>query len=114
MQVDGDGLKLDCAPMTRPRAHSSPFCSRREFRELMDRTFALMSDDPVMGPRLREADCPQQFKLPHLGMVVNIRSGGGSRPVATSRPRSRSSRSPSRCSPRYREMIEADYPHLEV
>ena len=43
---------------------------------MMDRTFALMSEDPEIGPRLREADCPQQFSFPDLHMVVNIRSGG--------------------------------------
>lgn len=47
---------------------------------MMDRTFALMRDDPEMGPRLRDADCPQQFKFPDLGMVVNIRSGGREEP----------------------------------
>jgi hypothetical protein len=51
------------------------FRSPEEFREVMDRTFALMSEDPEMGPRLREADCPQQFKFPDFEMVVNIRSG---------------------------------------
>lgn len=41
----------------------------------MDRTFGLMSDDPEMGPRLRAADCPQQFKFPDLELVVNLRAG---------------------------------------
>ena len=52
----------------------TPFRSPEEFREVMDRTFALMSEDPEMGPRLRDADCPQQFKFPDVEMVVNIRS----------------------------------------
>ena len=34
-----------------------------EFREVMDRTFALMSDDPDMGPKLRDADTPQRFEF---------------------------------------------------
>ena len=42
---------------------------------MMDRTFALMSEDPEMGPRLREADTPQRFEFTDLGMVVNIRAG---------------------------------------
>lgn len=47
---------------------------------MMDRTFGLMSDDPEIGPRLREADCPQQFSFPDVEMVVNIRPGGGGEP----------------------------------
>lgn len=43
---------------------------------MMDRTFALMRDDPQMGPALREANCPQQFRFPDLELVVNIRAGG--------------------------------------
>jgi hypothetical protein len=42
---------------------------------VMDRTFTLMSEDPEMGPRLREADTPQQFKFTDVDMVVNIRPG---------------------------------------
>ncbi len=44
---------------------------------MMDRTFGLMSEDPEMGPRLREADTPQRFEFTDLGMVVNIRAGEG-------------------------------------
>jgi hypothetical protein len=51
------------------------FKSVGEFREVMDRTFRLMSDDPEMGPRLREADTPQQFDFPDFELVVNIRAG---------------------------------------
>jgi hypothetical protein len=51
------------------------FNSPQEFREVMDRTFALMSDDPEMGPRLREADTPQRFEFTDLDLVVNIRAG---------------------------------------
>jgi hypothetical protein len=58
----------------------SVFQSPEEFREVMDRTFALMSDDPEMGPRLREADTPQQFKFPDLEMVVNLRAGNANEP----------------------------------
>jgi hypothetical protein len=47
---------------------------------VMDRTFALMSEDPETGPRLRDADCPQQFTFPDLQMVVNVRSGGADEP----------------------------------
>jgi len=58
----------------------SVFKSREEFREVMDRTFALMSDDPEMGPRLREADTPQRFEFTDFGLVVNIRSGADNEP----------------------------------
>ena len=53
----------------------SAFKSPQEFREVMDRTFTLMSEDPDMGPKLRDADTPQRFEFPDLDMVVNIRSG---------------------------------------
>ena len=54
----------------------SAFRSPEEFRQVMDRTFALMSEDPDMGPQLREADTPQRFEFTDLEMVVNIRAGG--------------------------------------
>jgi hypothetical protein len=50
------------------------FKSAAEFREVMDRVFTLMSDDPDMGPKLRDADVPQRFEFPDLDMVVNIRA----------------------------------------
>ena len=50
------------------------FSSPREFREVMDETFAMMNDDPEMGPRLRAADVPQRFEFTDLDMVVNIRA----------------------------------------
>jgi hypothetical protein len=46
----------------------------------MDRTFTLMSEDPDIGPRLREADTPQQFRFTDLEMVVNIRAGAVDEP----------------------------------
>jgi hypothetical protein len=54
---------------------SSPFASSDEFREVMDRTFSIMSEDPEMGPKLREADVPQRFEFDDLDLVVNIRAG---------------------------------------
>jgi hypothetical protein len=56
------------------------FNSAREFVEVMDRTFALMSDDPDMGPKLRDADTPQRFEFTDLELVVNIRAGGPEEP----------------------------------
>jgi hypothetical protein len=54
---------------------SSPFSSEREFRDVIDRTFTLMSEDAQMGPELREADVPQRFEFEDLDLVVNIRAG---------------------------------------
>jgi hypothetical protein len=51
------------------------FHSVQEFQEVMNRAFSLMSDDPEMGPKLREADTPQRFEFPDLDLVVNIRAG---------------------------------------
>jgi hypothetical protein len=56
------------------------FSSSREFREVMDRTFTLMSEDPDMGPKLRDADTPQRFEFTDVDMVVNIRAGGEGEP----------------------------------
>jgi hypothetical protein len=53
----------------------APFRSAEEFRQVMDRTFGLMSDDPEMGPKLRDADTPQRFEFPDLDMVVNVTAG---------------------------------------
>ena len=126
----------------------------------MDRTFALMSEDPEMGPRLREADTPQRFEFTDLEMVVNIRAGADGEPnlawewtdrvawepqvrmtmssetanryfqgkenvaIAIARRRIKAGgdvKAALAIIPitkplvaRYREMIAADYPHLEV
>lgn len=50
------------------------FRSAKEFREVMDRVFALMDEDPEMGPRLRDADVPQRFEFDDVDLVVNIRA----------------------------------------
>src|SRR4051794_36139062 len=50
------------------------FASDDEFVEVMDRTFAMMSEDPEMGPRLRHADVPQRFEFPDAKLVVNVRA----------------------------------------
>ncbi|MDQ5807708.1 MAG: SCP2 sterol-binding domain-containing protein [Actinomycetota bacterium] len=52
----------------------SAFADSAEFREVMDRTFAMMSDDPDMGPKLREADTPQRFEFTDVDLVVNVRA----------------------------------------
>jgi hypothetical protein len=54
---------------------ASPFRSPGEFREVMDRVMQIMSEDPGMGPRLREADVPQRFEFDDLDLVMNVRAG---------------------------------------
>jgi hypothetical protein len=53
---------------------SDPFRSPQEFREVMDKVFEMMSSDPDMGPKLRDADVPQRFEFDDVDMVVNIRA----------------------------------------
>ena len=53
---------------------SAEFRSPKEFREVMDRVFGLMDDDPDMGPKLRDADVPQRFEFTDVDMVVNVRA----------------------------------------
>jgi putative sterol carrier protein len=48
------------------------FKSADEFRQVMDRVFEIMSTDPDMGPKLREARVPQRFEFPDQELVVNI------------------------------------------
>jgi hypothetical protein len=53
---------------------SSPFASSKEFKEVMDRLFTTMSEDPEMGPALRDADVPQRFEFDDLDLVLNVRA----------------------------------------
>ena len=53
------------------------FRSTAEFREVMDRVFTMMSEDPDMGPKLRDADVPQRFEFTDYDLVVNIRAAEG-------------------------------------
>jgi hypothetical protein len=66
---------MQAAPSDRD-APAVAFTSTSEFVEVMDRTFSLMSDDPDIGPKLRDADTPQRFEFTDLELVVNIRAGG--------------------------------------
>ena len=54
---------------------ASPFASAQEFRDVMDRVFQMMSEDPQMGPKLREANVPRRFEFEDLDLVLNVRSG---------------------------------------
>ena len=50
------------------------FTGPKEFREVMDRIFTLMSEDTEIGPELRDANVPQRFEFEDMDMVVNIRA----------------------------------------
>ena len=50
------------------------FDSPKEFRTVIDQIFTMMSEDPDMGPKLRDADVPQRFEFEDVDMVVNIRA----------------------------------------
>ena len=50
------------------------FDSPKEFKEVIDRVFSMMDEDPDMGPKLRDADVPQRFEFPDVDLVVNIRA----------------------------------------
>ncbi|HET9719202.1 MAG TPA: hypothetical protein VFP55_03905 [Solirubrobacteraceae bacterium] len=139
---------------------TAAFASAQEFREVMNRTFEMMSADPEVGPQLRAADAPQRYEFPDLKLVVNIRSGAAGEAnlawewtdevswepqvrltmsskianryfqgkenmaMAIARRRIKAGGDVSAALTiipltkpvfaHYREMIEADYPHLEV
>jgi hypothetical protein len=54
---------------------ASPFASPQEFRDVIDRVFQIMSEDPEIGPRLRAADVPRRFEFEDVELVLNVRAG---------------------------------------
>ena len=50
------------------------FRSKTEFKECLDWIFQTMSDDPEMGPQLRDANVPQRFEFDDLDLVMNVRA----------------------------------------
>ena len=50
------------------------FKSPDEFQDLMNQVFSMMSEDPEMGPKLRDADVPQRFEFEDLDFVLNVRA----------------------------------------
>ncbi len=50
------------------------FSSPDEVVEVIDQIFSMMSEDPDMGPKLRDADVPQRFEFTDVDLVVNIRA----------------------------------------
>jgi SCP-2 sterol transfer family len=53
---------------------AASFQSPDELKEVLDKTFAIMSEDPEMGPKLKDADTPQRFEFDDLDLVVNVRA----------------------------------------
>ncbi len=53
---------------------AAEFDSVEQFRAVIDRAMELMSEDPQMGPKLRDADVPQRFEFDDVDLVVNIRA----------------------------------------
>ena len=53
---------------------AASFQSPDELKEVLDKTFAIMSEDPDMGPKLKDADTPQRFEFDDVDLVVNIRA----------------------------------------
>ena len=53
---------------------STEFRSEKEFQSVIDKVFSMMSEDPDMGPKLRDADVPQRFDFTDVDLVVNIRA----------------------------------------
>jgi hypothetical protein len=47
----------------------------------MDRLFTMMSEDPEMGPALRDADVPQRFEFDDLDLVLNARACKAAEPA---------------------------------
>jgi hypothetical protein len=50
------------------------FSSPKEFRTVIDRVFSMMSEDPEMGPKLRDADVPMRYEFTDVDLVANIRA----------------------------------------
>jgi len=53
---------------------TAQFESTEQFRAVIDRAMTLMSEDPEMGPKLRDADVPQRFEFDDMDLVVNARA----------------------------------------
>src|ERR1700742_2393689 len=53
---------------------SASFESAKEVREVIDEVFRMMDADPDMGPKLRDADCPQRFESVDSDRHENMRA----------------------------------------
>jgi hypothetical protein len=50
------------------------FDSPKEFKQVIDRVFSMMDEDPDMGPKLRDADVPMRYEFDDVDLVANIRA----------------------------------------
>ena len=50
------------------------FDSPAEFKDVIDRVFTMMDEDPDMGPKLRDADVPMRYEFGDVDLVANIRA----------------------------------------
>jgi hypothetical protein len=50
------------------------FDSPKEFKEVIDRVFGMMDEDPDIGPKLRDADVPMRYEFDDVDLVANIRA----------------------------------------
>lgn len=48
------------------------FASPEEFREVMDKAFAIISTDPDVGPKLRETGVVQRYEFPDVELGVSL------------------------------------------
>ena len=59
---------------------ASKLKSTKEFKDAMEAVFTLLSEDPEMGPKLRDADVPQRFDFDDVGLVLNARASRAGEP----------------------------------
>ena len=50
------------------------FDSTEQFRAVIDGVMTLMSEDPEIGPKRRDADVPQRYEFDDMDLVVNARA----------------------------------------
>ena len=50
------------------------YASPDELKEVLDKTFSMMSEDDDMGPKLKAADTPQRFEFSDVELSVNVRA----------------------------------------
>ncbi len=52
----------------------STYASPEELREVLDKVFALVSEDPELGPSLKAADTPTRYEFSDTAQVLNVRA----------------------------------------
>ena len=62
---------------------ASKLKSTQEFKDAMEAVFTLLSEDPEMGPALRDADVPQRFDFDDVDLVLNARARGPASPATS-------------------------------